>query len=266
VPSANTILIHRADRFGLAQLHQLRGRVGRSHHQAYAYLLTPPEEALSAAAKKRLEAITRMEDLGAGFYLAMHDLEIRGAGEVLVESQSGGIHDIGFALYSEMLEHAVRSLKRGKEPDLSQPLDVATEVNLHAPALLPETYCGDVHERLVLYKRLANCEGDECLEGLTEELVDRFGPLPEPARVLLECHRLRIQGAPLGVQKIDASPSSILVQFVPEPPVEPQRILELVQSSRIYRLPGPDRVKIEVKHEDLKARANEVRQFLRKLS
>ncbi len=266
VPSANTILIHRADKFGLAQLHQLRGRVGRSHHQAYAYLLTPPEEALSTAARKRLEAIQMMEDLGAGFYLAMHDLEIRGAGEVLGESQSGGIHDVGFALYTEMLEHAVRSLKKGKEPDLSSPFSVATEVNLHAPALLPETYCGDVHERLVLYKRLANCQSDEELERLTEELVDRFGPLPDAARVLLECHKLRIQGAPLGVQKIDAAPSGIVVQFIPQPPVDPRRVLQLVQSSRIYRLPGPDRVRIDMKHEDLKQRSNEVRQFLKKLA
>jgi transcription-repair coupling factor (superfamily II helicase) len=266
VPTANTILVHRADKFGLAQLHQLRGRVGRSHHQAYAYLLTPPEEALSATAKKRLEAIQMMEDLGAGFYLAMHDLEIRGAGEVLGDSQSGGIHDIGFALYTEMLDHAVRSLKKGKEPDLSQPLSVATEVNLHAPALLPEVYCGDVHERLVIYKRLANCSTDEELERLTEEMVDRFGTLPEPTRVLLECHKLRIQGAPLGVQKIDAAPSGIVVQFINEPPVDPKKILSLVQSSRIYRLPGPDRVKIEMKHEDLKQRAAEVRQFLRKLA
>jgi transcription-repair coupling factor (superfamily II helicase) len=266
VPSANTILIHRADKFGLAQLHQLRGRVGRSHHQAYAYLLTPGEEALSVAAKKRLQAIQMMEDLGAGFYLAMHDLEIRGAGEVLGESQSGGIHDVGFALYTEMLEHAVRSLKKGKEPDLAGPLNVATEVNLHAPALLPESYCGDVHERLVLYKRLANCQTDEELERLTEELVDRFGPLPDPARVLLECHKLRIQGAPLGVQKIDASAGGIVVQFVPQPPVDPKRVLALVQGNRIYRLPGPDRVKIEMKHEDLKLRSNEVRQFLKKLA
>ncbi|MBC8024266.1 MAG: transcription-repair coupling factor, partial [Burkholderiales bacterium] len=266
VPSANTILIHRADKFGLAQLHQLRGRVGRSHHQAYAYLLTPDPEALSAAAKKRLEAIQMMEDLGAGFYLAMHDLEIRGAGEVLGESQSGGIHDVGFTLYTEMLEHAVRSLKKGKEPDLAGPISIATEVNLHAPALLPETYCGDVHERLVLYKRLANCSTDAELERLTEELVDRFGPLPDPARVLLECHRLRIQGAPLGVQKIDASASGIVVQFIPQPPVDPKRVLSLVQSNRIYRLPGPDRVKIEMKHEDLRLRANEVRQFLKKLA
>jgi transcription-repair coupling factor (superfamily II helicase) len=266
VPTANTILIHRADKFGLAQLHQLRGRVGRSHHQAYAYLLTPPEEALSASAKKRLEAIQSMEDLGAGFYLAMHDLEIRGAGEVLGESQSGGIHDVGFTLYTEMLEHAVRSLKKGKEPDLSQPLNVATEVNLHAPALLPESYCADVHERLVLYKRLANCDADDQLERLTEELVDRFGPLPDPTRVLLECHKLRIQGAPLGVQKIDAGPSGITVQFVPEPPIEPRKVLSLVQSNRIYRLPGPDRVRIEMKHDDLKQRSGEVRQFLKKLA
>jgi len=266
VPSANTILIHRADKFGLAQLHQLRGRVGRSHHQAYAYLLTPPEDALSALAKKRLEAIQAMEELGAGFYLAMHDLEIRGAGEVLGESQSGGIHDVGFALYTEMLQHAVKSLKKGKEPDLSRPLEVATEVNLHAPALLPETYCGDVHERLVIYKRLANCQAAEELERLTEELVDRFGPLPDAARVLLECHKLRIQGAPLGVQKIDAAPSGIVVQFVPEPPVDARRVLQLVQSSRIYRLPGPDRVKIEMKHDDLRQRSNEVREFLKKLA
>jgi len=266
VPTANTILIHRADKFGLAQLHQLRGRVGRSHHQAYAYLLTPPEEALSAAAKKRLEAIQMMEDLGAGFYLAMHDLEIRGAGEVLGDQQSGGIHDIGFALYTEMLDHAVKTLKKGGEPDFSRPFSVATEVNLHAPALLPEIYCPDVHERLVVYKRLANCQSDEELERLTEELVDRFGPLPDPTRVLLECHKLRIQGAPLGVAKIDAAPSAIVIQFVPEPPVEPKKILALVQSSRIYRLPGPDRVKIEIKHEDLKQRASEVRQFLRRLA
>ena len=266
VPTANTILIHRADRFGLAQLHQLRGRVGRSHHQAYAYLLTPPEEALTGTAKKRLEAIQAMEELGAGFYLAMHDLEIRGAGEVLGESQSGGIHDVGFALYSEMLEQAVRSLKKGREPDLARALDVATEVNLHAPALLPESYCGDVHERLVLYKRLANCAAAEELELLTEELVDRFGSLPEPARVLLECHKLRIQGAPLGVQKIDAAPSGIVVQFTPEPDVDPKKVLALVQSSRIYRLPGPDRVRIDMKHEDFRQRASEVRQFLARLA
>jgi transcription-repair coupling factor (superfamily II helicase) len=266
VPSANTILIDRADRFGLAQLHQLRGRVGRSHHQAYAYLLTPPEEALNANARKRLEAIQMMEDLGAGFYLAMHDLEIRGAGEVLGESQSGGIHDVGFALYTEMLEHAVKSLRSGREPDLARPLAVATEVNLHAPALLPEDYCGDVHERLVIYKRLANCASDDDLQRLTEELVDRFGELPEPARVLLECHRLRIQGAPLGVARIDASPAAVVVQFVPDPPVDGRRIIALVQSGGRYRMPGPDRVRIDCAIADLKARAAEVRRFMGRLA
>ena len=265
VPTANTILIERADRFGLAQLHQLRGRVGRSHHQAYAYLLTPPEEALSANARKRLEAIQAMEELGAGFYLAMHDLEIRGAGEVLGESQSGGIHDVGFALYTEMLEHAVKSLKSGREPDLARPVAVATEVNLHAPALLPGTYCGDVHERLVIYKRLANCAADDDLRRLTEELVDRFGELPEPARVLLECHRLRIQGAPLGVARIDASPSAIVVQFVPDPPIDGRRIIALVQAGPRYRMTGPDRVRIDAAIADLRPRAAEVRKFMNAL-
>ena len=159
VPTANTIIIHRADKFGLAQLHQLRGRVGRSHHQAYAYLLTPREEALSAQAKKRLEAIQMMEDLGSGFYLAMHDLEIRGAGEVLGDSQSGEMQEIGFQLYTDMLKAAVDSLQaRAASRTCSEPLGVTTEINLHVPALLPETYCNDVHERLVLYKRLANCD------------------------------------------------------------------------------------------------------------
>ncbi|HQZ45837.1 MAG TPA: transcription-repair coupling factor [Usitatibacteraceae bacterium] len=266
VPSANTIVIDRADRFGLAQLHQLRGRVGRSHHQAYAYLLTPPEDALSANAKKRLEAIQAMEELGAGFYLAMHDLEIRGAGEVLGESQSGGIHEVGFALYTEMLEHAVRSLRSGREPDLARPVAVSAEVNLHAPALLPESYCGDVHERLVIYKRLANCASEDELQGITEELVDRFGALPEPARVLLECHRLRVLGAPLGVARIDASPSAIVVQFVPDPPVDGARIIALVQSGGRYRMTGPDRIRIDSAIADLRPRAAEVRRFMKQLS
>jgi transcription-repair coupling factor (superfamily II helicase) len=185
---------------------------------------------------------------------------------VLGESQSGGIHDVGFALYTEMLEHAVKSLRAGREPDLSRPLAVATEVNLHSPALLPESYCGDVHERLVIYKRLANGASEEALERLAEELVDRFGPLPEPARVLLECHRLRVQGAPLGVARIDASASAIVVQFMPEPPVDGRRIIALVQSPGPYRMPGPDRVRIERALPDLKARAAEVRQFLKRLS
>src|SRR5581483_6987636 len=182
IPTANTIVIERADKFGLAQLHQLRGRVGRSHHQAYAYLLTPPGDALNKNAQKRLEAIQLMEELGSGFYLAMQDLEIRGAGEILGESQSGEIQEVGFTLYAKMLDRAVRRLKSGKADDLEGTVDISAEVNLHVPALLPESYCSDVHERLALYKRLADAESREALDALREELVDRFGDLPERAR------------------------------------------------------------------------------------
>ncbi len=247
VPTANTILMHRADKFGLAQLHQLRGRVGRSHHQAYAYLLTPEEEALSANARKRLEAIQMMEELGSGFYLAMHDLEIRGAGEVLGESQSGDMQQIGFTLYTDMLAHAVASLKLGKEPDLAAPFAVTTEINLHTPALLPEAYCSDVHERLVLYKRLANCEREAELQTLREELIDRFGLLPEPAQALIDSHRLRLAAKPLGIAKLDAGPEAIVVQFVPKPPIDPARIIQLMQSRRDMRLAGPDRLRVSGK-------------------
>ncbi len=218
IPTANTMLINRADKFGLAQLHQLRGRVGRSHHQAYAYLLIHAEEALSAQAKKRLEAIQMMDELGSGFFLAMHDLEIRGAGEVLGESQSGEMQEIGFNLYADMLNHAVRSLKAGKEPDLSQPLGITTEINLHLPALLPNDYCSDVNERLTLYKRLANCETPEALDAMHEELIDRFGLAPEPAQALIESHRLRIAALALGVARIDANGDAIQLQFIDKPP------------------------------------------------
>ncbi|MHB9117254.1 MAG: transcription-repair coupling factor [Burkholderiales bacterium] len=244
VPTANTILINRADRFGLAQLHQLRGRVGRSHHQAYAYLLTPGDDALTAQAKKRLEAIQSLEDLGAGFYLAMHDLEIRGAGEVLGDSQSGEIQEIGFNLFTEMLAAAVKSLKAGKEPDLAEPLNAVTEINLHTPALLPSDYCGDIHERLVLYKRLANCESQDELDTLREELIDRFGLLPPPAKSLLDTHRLRIQAKPLGIVKIDASTASLQLQFIPNPPIDPMKIITLIQSRRDHKLNGPDKLKV----------------------
>lgn len=182
VPSANTIIMNKADMFGLAQLHQLRGRVGRSHHQAYAYLLTDPHRKITPQAQKRLDAIQLLEDLGAGFHLAMHDLEIRGAGELLGDSQSGEMQEIGFSLYSDMLNHAVKQLKAGNEPDLDAPLGVTTEINLHTPALLPSNYCPDIHERLVIYKRLANCDDDEALDEMQEELIDRFGLLPEPEK------------------------------------------------------------------------------------
>jgi transcription-repair coupling factor (superfamily II helicase) len=266
VPSANTIVIDRADRFGLAQLHQLRGRVGRSHHQAYAYLLVPDEEALKGNARKRLEAIQMMEQLGAGFYLAMHDLEIRGAGEVLGESQSGEMQEVGFALYARMLEQAVKSLKAGKEPDLARPLEVTTEINLHVPALLPEAYCSDVHERLVIYKRLANCEALEELAEMQQELIDRFGLLPDPAKALLACHRLRILAKPLGVARLDASADAIKVQFVPNPPVDPARIIALIQSRRHYKLAGPETLRIEATVPDVAERARHVERVLKELA
>jgi transcription-repair coupling factor (superfamily II helicase) len=266
VPSANTIIIDRADRFGLAQLHQLRGRVGRSHHQAYAYLLTPPEEALSTLAKKRLEAIQLMEELGSGFYLAMHDLEIRGAGEVLGEAQSGEMQQIGFQLYVDMLKAAVDALKAGREPDLMEPLGVTTEISLHVPALLPETYCSDVHERLVLYKRLANCEKEEQLIAMQEELIDRFGLPPEPTQALLACHRLRIAAQHLGVTKIDAGPERSLVQFAPDPPFDPGKLIALIRKDGRYRLAGPDKVRIERTASTLDERVALVREFLATLS
>jgi transcription-repair coupling factor (superfamily II helicase) len=266
VPTANTIVINRADKFGLAQLHQLRGRVGRSHHQAYAYLLLPDEGNITAQAKKRLEAIQMMEELGSGFFLAMHDLEIRGAGEVLGESQSGEMQEVGFNMYVAMLDTAVRSLKEGREPDLTAPLGVATEINLHVPALLPADYCNDVHERLVLYKRLANCETLDALERLQEELVDRFGVLPEHARALVECHRLRILGKPLGIARIDATETAIQLQFVPKPPIDPAKVLSLVQKKKNYRLAGQDKLRITVQLPDFKARIAAIREAFEELA
>jgi transcription-repair coupling factor (superfamily II helicase) len=266
IPTANTIVIPRADRFGLAQLHQLRGRVGRSHHQAYAYLLTPPEDALSAGAKKRLEAIQAMEELGSGFYLAMHDLEIRGAGEVLGESQSGEIQEVGFNLYAQMLERAVRALKSGRHVDLEQPLDVATEINLHAPALLPETYCSDVHERLTLYKRMANCESREQLDALREELVDRFGELPEPARALLECHALRIAAKTVGVARVDATHEAVQLQFVKNPPIDGSKVIALVHKRKDLRLSGPEKLRLAAKMPAWPDRAQAVKDLLGQLA
>jgi transcription-repair coupling factor (superfamily II helicase) len=266
VPTANTILINRADKFGLAQLHQLRGRVGRSHHQAYAYLLTPPgEQSITSAANKRLEAIQSMEELGSGFYLAMHDLEIRGAGEVLGESQSGEMQEVGFNLFNDMLNLAVKSLKEGREPDLEAPLSVTAEINLHLPALLPETYCDDVHERLVLYKRLANCADHDELRQLEEELIDRFGLPPEPARVLLETHRLRIDTQPLGIAKLQATDKAINLQFNPNPPIDPARLIQLIQTRRNYKLAGQDKLRVEVVSEGLEARLGKVKEVLREI-
>ncbi|WP_114638564.1 transcription-repair coupling factor [Polynucleobacter necessarius] len=270
VPTANTIIMHRADKFGLAQLHQLRGRVGRSHHQAYAYLLVSDLEALSKQAQLRLNAIQAMEELGSGFYLAMHDLEIRGAGEVLGDKQSGEIHEIGFQLYTEMLNRAVKSLRSGKEPDLLSPLQATTDVNLGIPALLPEDYCPDAHERLSLYKRFAGCNNFSELMGLREELVDRFGDLPDQAKSFYETHRLRLEMAGFGIKKIDASPTSIQIQFIPNPPLDPMKIIQLIQSSKHIQLNGQDKLKVlpqkDREFEKLEQRLDTIRQILRRLN
>ena len=270
VPTANTIIMHRADKFGLAQLHQLRGRVGRSHHQAYAYLLVPDPEALSKQAQLRLNAIQAMEELGSGFYLAMHDLEIRGAGEVLGDKQSGEIHEIGFQLYTEMLNRAVKSLRSGKEPDLLSPLQATTDVNLGVPALLPEDYCPDVHERLSLYKRFAGTHDFSELMGLREELVDRFGDLPDQAKSFYETHRLRLEMTGFGIKKIDATPASIQIQFIPNPPIDPMKIIQLIQSSKHIQLNGQDKLKVlpqkEREFEKLEQRLDAIRNILRRLN
>jgi transcription-repair coupling factor (superfamily II helicase) len=266
VPSANTIIMHRADRFGLAQLHQLRGRVGRSHHQAYAYLLIHSEDSITANAQKRLDAIQTMEELGSGFYLAMHDLEIRGAGEVLGESQSGDIQEVGFQLYSEMISEAVRALKAGREPDMNAPLAATTEINLHLPALLPQDYCGDVHERLALYKRLANCTRNDELDGMQEELIDRFGKLPDAARALIETHRIRLLAKTVGLIKVDVSETTALFQFGPNPPIDPARVITLIQKDRKYKLSGPDKLRMAINAPQLAGRVDAVKQTIRTLT
>ncbi|HEX8605946.1 MAG TPA: transcription-repair coupling factor [Pseudoduganella sp.] len=266
VPTANTIIMHRADKFGLAQLHQLRGRVGRSHHQAYAYLLVSDLQTLSKQAQRRLDAIQQMEELGSGFYLAMHDLEIRGAGEVLGESQSGEMLEVGFQLYTDMLNEAVRSLKAGKEPDLAAPLATTTEINLHVPALLPADFCGDVHERLSLYKRLANCTSQEAIDSLQEELIDRFGKLPEPAKALVETHRLRVSAKTVGIVKIDAHGEAASLQFMPQPPIDPMRIITLIQKHKHIKLNGQDKLKITASMPDLAARVAQIKNAIKQLT
>ena len=263
VPTANTIIMNKADMFGLAQMHQLRGRVGRSHHQAYAYLLTDPDRKITPQAQKRLDAIQLMEDLGAGFHLAMHDLEIRGAGELLGDSQSGEMQEIGFHLYSDMLNHAVKQLKAGKEPDLNAPLGVTTEINLHTPALLPTKYCPDVHERLVIYKRLANCINDDELDNMQEELIDRFGLLPEQGEALMACHRLRVAAKPIGIIKIDASADAIQLQFNPKADIDPTKLIALLQRDRRCRMNGPDKLRVTIGLEEINHRTEFVKVLLK---
>ena len=263
IPNANTIIINRADKFGLAQLHQLRGRVGRSHHQAYAYLLTP--EYITKDAEKRLDAIAAADELGAGFTLAMQDLEIRGAGEILGEGQSGEMIQVGFTLYTEMLKQAVRDLKKGRQPDLDAPLGITTEIKLHSPALLPEDYCPDIHERLVLYKRLAVCETVQQINAIHEELVDRFGLPEQPVKTLIESHHLRLVAKELGIDAIDATSEAVTVTFGKNNNVDPTEIILLIQNGKKYRLAGADKLRFTSEMENIEVRINTVKNVLKTL-
>ena len=263
IPNANTIIINRADKFGLAQLHQLRGRVGRSHHQAYAYLLTP--EYITKDAEKRLDAIAAADELGAGFTLAMQDLEIRGAGEILGEGQSGEMIQVGFTLYTEMLKQAVRDLKKGRQPDLDAPLGITTEIKLHSPALLPESYCPDIHERLVLYKRLAVCETVQQINAIHEELVDRFGLPEQPVKTLIESHHLRLAAKELGIDAIDATSEAVTVTFGKHHQIDPTEIILLIQTDKKYRLAGADKLKFTAQMEHVEMRIKTVKSVLKTL-
>jgi transcription-repair coupling factor (superfamily II helicase) len=246
IPNANTIIIERADKFGLAQLHQLRGRVGRSHHQAYAYLMIPPRSALSPDAGKRLEAIEAAGDLGAGYLLATHDLEIRGAGELLGDEQSGQIHSVGFSLYMDMLRRAVKSLQRGEIPDVDAPLEQGTEINLHLPALIPEDYLPDINSRLVLYKRIAAASDDGGLRELQVEMIDRFGLLTPQIKNLFLLARLRLKAEQLGIRAIEAGPGGGSIDFKTNTRVNPMTLVKLVQGEpRAYKLAGATRLRFE---------------------
>lgn len=255
VPSANTIIIDRADKFGLAQLYQLRGRVGRSHHRAYAYLIAPPRKAMTADAVKRLEAIEALEELGIGFTLATHDLEIRGAGEILGEGQSGHIQEIGFGLYMELLDRAVHAMREGKQPELDRPLDHGAEIDLHIPALIPEDFLPDVHMRLIMYKRIASAKSSSELNDLKEEMIDRFGLPPEALRNLFEVSNLKQLAKPLGIRKIDMGANGGRIVFQPEANIDPSRIIHLIQSDpSSYKLDGQDKLRINKELPDAESR------------
>ena len=267
IPSANTIIIERADKFGLAQLHQLRGRVGRSHHQAYAYLLTPPPRSITADAKKRLEAISEAQDLGAGFMLATHDLEIRGAGELLGEEQSGQIESIGFTLYMQLLDEAVEAIRDGRTPNAELPLSHGTEMNLRIPALIPEDYLPDVHNRLMLYKRIASVNDKDGLKELQVEMIDRFGLLPEPAKNLIRQSELRIHAEALGIVKVDAGKEWGRLEFGSSTPVDPLVLVKKVQSSPDqYRLEGANSFRFRLKDASTSGKLDGISDMLGQLA
>jgi transcription-repair coupling factor (superfamily II helicase) len=260
IPSANTIIVNRADRFGLAQLHQLRGRVGRSHHRAYAYLVVPNKKAMTADAEKRLDALASLEELGAGFTLATHDLEIRGAGELLGEGQSGQIAEIGFSLYTELLERAVRSIRTGKIPDLDPAARHGADVELHVPALIPEDYLPDVHARLTLYKRIASARDEDALRELQVEMVDRFGILPDPAKQLFAVAELKLEATRLGLRKLELGPTGGRVTFLSQPNVDPMSVIRLIQSQpRVYAMDGPEKLRVRLELPDAASRLRTAR-------
>ena len=266
IPNANTIIIDRADKLGLAQLHQLRGRVGRSHHQAYAYLLTPHRRSMSKDAVKRLEAIADADHLGAGFTLASHDLEIRGAGELLGDEQSGHIQGIGFSLYMEMLEHAVEAIKQGKTPNLDQPMNHGAEINLRVPALIPDEYLPDVHNRLILYKRIANAKSNEEIHELQVEMIDRFGLLPEPCKLLFEVTKIKLLAEALGIKKIDMGATNGRIEFQSDTQVDPLSLVKMVQSQpQYYSLDGADALKFKADMENIEDRFSTIATLLDRL-
>ncbi len=267
IPSANTIVINRADRFGLAQLYQLRGRVGRSHHRAYAYLIVPPHRQMTDDALRRLEAIESIEELGTGFTLSTHDLEIRGAGELLGEDQSGQMQEIGFSLYSELLERAVAALKAGREPELDRPLDHGSEIDLHIPALIPDDYLPDVHARLIMYKRIASAETTEELRDMQVEMIDRFGLLPDATKNLFRATELKLQATPLGIRKIELGPGGGRITFNPQPNIDPLKIIQLLQlQPKFYKLDGQERLRLVKELPDAASRFATLEELLQRLT
>jgi transcription-repair coupling factor (superfamily II helicase) len=267
VPTANTIIINRADKFGLAQLHQLRGRVGRSHHLAYAYMITPPWKVLTRDARKRLEAIQSLEELGAGFTLASHDLEIRGAGELLGEDQSGQIEAIGFALYSDLLNRAVEALKNGEEPDLDEPMSVISEVDLHITALIPDSYLPDVHQRLVLYKRISQADTNKKLNDLQVEMIDRFGLLPHEVKNLFATAELRLRARKLDIKRLEVGPAGGRVEFKAKPDINMGELLKMIQKeSHTFELPDNDKLRIKGEFEQIEDRFHMAEELLERLA
>jgi len=267
VPNANTIVINRADRFGLAQLYQLRGRVGRSHHQAYAYLVVPPRTVMTADAVKRLEAIESMEDLGAGFTLATHDLEIRGAGELLGEEQSGQMQEVGFTMYMELLERAVNALKSGQQPELDKPLDHGAEVDLSVSALIPDDYLPDIHSRLIMYKRIASAESEEDLRELQVEMIDRFGLLPDQVKNLFRVTSFKLKATPLGIRKIEFGKDGGRIIFNDQPNIDQVTVINLIQKqAATYKMDGSNKLRIIKEMPNLELRSESLGHTLKLLS